>query len=881
MTRGSWLTVLGMALPPIALAAATGHSTTQPADRGTPRFEAVQPELFGDSGGQPNLWADVDGDGDADLFVGFRGRPNRLYLNEAGRFRDVAAQVGLADEVETRAAAWGDFDADGDPDLYVGFADGKTPARVYRNDGAGTRFTDVAKELGIELAGVSRQPAWIDYDGDGDIDLYAAFRDKPNRLFRNDGGRFADVSKDAGIDDPRKTVGAVWWDFDRDGDLDVFVANQEGDANGFFRNANGRFTDAAAELGVDAAGRPKDEGGVGPAVADYDLDGDLDLFVANYGPSVLYRNDEGRAFTAVTRELGVDVRTHVTTAAWGDVDADGWPDLYLAAFLADQPHYRDWLFRNGGSSGGAPPRFTEVLPDVLLERDATHGVQFVDFDRDGALDLSLTNNDPKGGHHLFRNVDAASARGLSVLVTDEHGHLTRAGAEVRLYAAGTRRLLASGLVDSGSGYCAQSAGPVFLGVPAGTSRADLEITIPARGARTVMTIGNLDPAAFRKTPVQAREALRTPPARDARKARAGLRRRESGCPDGLRRLRRGAHRLGGAALGGGRAEHRDRRIQDDEEHEDPDGQRRQRRHQPDGQQHGERAAQRQAECGAQVVGLAADELDARDGHQEGARAHHDGEGGAGIHAEDADEHHARRVEADAERHEGAEDEVACDADPELRAGERQRLASGREIEQLRHDDHGGAEQRRAHPDLHAAPREAGHDARAEPRAGAGRGNHQEQRAELDLDDGDEHERLDDGADRVAHVERAGNLLVRHELPRAVGRGRGCERADAERIEEVREEPDAEMPARGQNRFGCRVMAGGPLAARQGEPHDEVGERQCHEGGEQQRLGIHGMGSLEKRIGWRPRQPGHSTFGPARVEALDRPSWEMPPARPRL
>ncbi|MCA1585145.1 MAG: VCBS repeat-containing protein, partial [Acidobacteria bacterium] len=409
----------------------------------------------------------------------------------------------------TRAAAWGDFDADGDPDLYVGFADGKTRARFYRNDEKGTRFTDVATAIGIELAGVSRQPVWIDYDGDDDLDFFAAFRDKPNRLFRNTAGRFVDVSAESGIDDPRKTVGAVWWDFDQDGDLDVFVANQEGDANGFFRNTGGRFTDVAGQLGVDATGRPKDEGGVGPAVADYDLDGDLDLFVANYGKSALYRNDRGKAFTEVASAVGIDVRTHVTTAAWGDYDADGWVDLYLAGFLADQPHYRDWLFSNGSGKAGER-HFTDVLPEVLRTHDATHGVQFVDFDRDGALDLSLTNNDAKGGHYLLRNADVGSARGFSVRVTDAQGHFTRAGAEVRAYTPGTRRLLASGLVDSGSGYCAQSAGPVFLGVPPGTGRVDVEITLPAQGGRTTMTIGNLDSTAFKATQVEARVPVKPP-----------------------------------------------------------------------------------------------------------------------------------------------------------------------------------------------------------------------------------------------------------------------------------------------------------------------------------------------------------------------------------
>src|SRR5438132_7857147 len=119
-----------------------------------PHFELVQPELFGASGGQPNAWADFDNDGQLDEFVGFRGRPNRLYRQDHGRFRDVAADVGIADTVETRVAAWGDFDGDGHVDLYVGFAGG-APNKLYRNDGDGRHFTDVAPALGVNLTGIT------------------------------------------------------------------------------------------------------------------------------------------------------------------------------------------------------------------------------------------------------------------------------------------------------------------------------------------------------------------------------------------------------------------------------------------------------------------------------------------------------------------------------------------------------------------------------------------------------------------------------------------------------------------------------------------------------------------------------------------------------
>ena len=454
-----------------------------------PSFELIQPELFGAAGGQANAWADADGDGDLDYFVAFRGRPNRLYRNDQGAFRDVAAEVGVIDNVETRAAAWGDFDADGDPDLFIGFADPKVPAKVYRNDAKGTRFVDVAAQIGVNLNGVSRQPAWIDYDGDGDLDLFAAFRDVPNRLLRNDRGKFVDVTGAAGLGDPRKTVSAVWWDFDRDGDLDLFTANQEGEANGLYRQQHGRFEDVAVTMGVAGTPRPAADGGVGPSVADFDRDGDFDLFVANYGHSTLYRNDGGAKFTEVSAGRGIDLNGHGVTSGWGDLDNDGLPDLYIANFIAGQPLYRDALFINAANA------FVESLPSLILKHDATHGVQFIDFDQDGRLDLALTNNDPDGGGHpLLRNTSTMRGRSIAVEVTDPNARRSRAGSEVRAYRAGTRQLLSSALVDSGSGYCSQSDVPVHLGIGADwTGKIDLEVVTLLGNERKASVVRGIDP----------------------------------------------------------------------------------------------------------------------------------------------------------------------------------------------------------------------------------------------------------------------------------------------------------------------------------------------------------------------------------------------------
>jgi hypothetical protein len=168
-----------------------------------PGFEPVQPELFAAAGGQPNCSADYNNDGGPDLFVGFNADfPNRLYRNDGGKFVEVGADLKLGDLPDTRAAGWGDFNADGNPDLYVGFSRrAATAKKLYRNDGHG-KFADIAKDLGVDVKGETRQISWIDFDNDGRLDLFVAFREAPNMLFRNEGNRFIDVAKDMGVDDP-------------------------------------------------------------------------------------------------------------------------------------------------------------------------------------------------------------------------------------------------------------------------------------------------------------------------------------------------------------------------------------------------------------------------------------------------------------------------------------------------------------------------------------------------------------------------------------------------------------------------------------------------------------------------------------------------------
>ena len=456
-----------------------------------PRFEPMQRDVLGAGNTLTNAFADYDNDGDVDLFVGFNGTANRLYRNDRGVFTDVAAPAGVADARATRSAAWADYDRDGDPDLMLGFAPGPASVlKLYRNDNG--RFEDVTVAAGLsrDSAGV-RQFSWIDFDNDNDLDLFVALRDRPNAMYRNDGGRFTDIAASIGLADSRRSVGAVWFDYEEDGDLDLYVANQDGDRNGLFRNAGGRFTDVADSAGVAWGGRTPNEptnGTVRPCAADVDGDGHLDLFAANYGRDglLLYRGN-GR-FEDVSKAWGVDASARYDACAFSDFDHDGRIDLYVNGTITGGISYRDVLYRNTGS------RFIEVTPDSIAALQADHGVQWADIDNDGDEDLSLTGQRSDGMHLIFRNMldPAKAARSIAVHVVDSTGRSTRAGAEVRVFARGTRRLITMRLVDTGSGYNAQNDMPVRIGLPS-TDPVDVEISWPANGRRVTSLIAGTTP----------------------------------------------------------------------------------------------------------------------------------------------------------------------------------------------------------------------------------------------------------------------------------------------------------------------------------------------------------------------------------------------------
>ena len=487
MTRLTTLTLAG----PFTLAAALV------AQSATPLFTSVQPELLAVPNSYSNAWGDFDNDDDLDLAVSLGTGEVRLYRNDAGLLVSVGARLGMpqAGSHELRGLSWGDFDGDGDIDLLGGSTPTDKLTVVLRNDG-GKKFVDVAAEIGLTIPGRSaRQTNWIDYDNDGDLDVYATDRAGENKLFQNTGGKFNQVFAGVGPTDPRPTVGACWLDSDNDGDLDLFLANQAGAADALWQNDGTSFTDIAKRAGVAGPPRTKAEGGVGCAIGDYDNDGRLDIFVPNYGHNQLYRNNGDGTFTDVAPKAGLAVENHAVGSDWGDVDNDGDLDLSVISYVGEPGAQTplNALFRNDGAAG-----FVNVLGKESPLNVADHASQFVDYDNDGAIDLSVTDGyGPQGGHFVFKNAltPAAKARSLSVLVLDAVGRHTRFGAEVRLFDQ-SGRILAARQVLTGGGYNSQRAAPVHFGL-AKLETVRVDVTFMSKSGRKTQSLPKVNPADFR------------------------------------------------------------------------------------------------------------------------------------------------------------------------------------------------------------------------------------------------------------------------------------------------------------------------------------------------------------------------------------------------
>ena len=391
---------------------------------------------------------DFNNDGFPDVFITCVGQ-NRLFRNTGkGAFIDVTRASGLGGrEAFSTSAMWLDFDRDGRLDLFV---------CNY------VRWT-AAHDVFCSLDG--KQKSYCTPE---------AYRGETCWLYRNRGnGTFEDVTATCGIfDSSSKSLGVALIDYDQDGWPDIFVANDT-QPNKLYRNLrNGRFRDVALEAGVALSDDGKARAGMGVDAADFDGSGRPGLAVTNFDNEMigLYRPQTGGAFTDIATRSGVGVAS-LTRLGFGcvfaDLDLDGGLDLIVANGHIDETvrnirgnvgyAQAPLLFLNQGNA-----TFRDVASlagSAFAQSRVGRGLAVGDFDRDGDVDVLMTTNN--GPAVLFRNDQAAGNRSVRFRLIGTQSNRDAIGATVRIFHGGTGQ---SRVVRSGSSYLSQSELPVTFGV---------------------------------------------------------------------------------------------------------------------------------------------------------------------------------------------------------------------------------------------------------------------------------------------------------------------------------------------------------------------------------------------------------------------------------
>jgi enediyne biosynthesis protein E4 len=451
-------------------------------------------------------WADFDEDGHLDMYVtktapavgGGAAPLNILYHNQGdGTFADVtdftAFSTSSPGGQNSRAAVWGDYDRDGDLDLFVANGAGdylfsnrglQTSDRSFSwVDRINERINDIGQPIGIERTFRSTSAAWGDYDNDGDLDLYVGKNNLENLLYQNNDVHRQDdlrslFSLDSSLDtgDWRDTENVTWIDYDIDGDLDLYVVNRE-QRNSLYRNDGSGLEFIEVACAITVANR---EIGRAAAWGDFDNDGDPDLYLANVGANALYRNEGADLFVDIATSAGVrQIQSDWLTsdAAWADYDGDGWLDLYLANGGMEQSQV-DHLLGNNGDATFSDVTNLAGLPTAPSSHTA---VAWGDYDGDGTPDLYLADGTADQGDRLFRNnaptesfmtVQLLSRSTLSVVPGEVRLLI---GTRVRLLRQSTGQLLASRQTFPRAGGL-----ELIFGTPSVAGPYSLQVFFPGR-----------------------------------------------------------------------------------------------------------------------------------------------------------------------------------------------------------------------------------------------------------------------------------------------------------------------------------------------------------------------------------------------------------------
>lgn len=359
-------------------------------------FTDVAPSLGVNNNGaaQGCIFIDVNNDGFLDIYVLNNNTTNKLYINNGGAaFTESASTWGLASSFPGRGTSFADYNNDGYPDIVVG--NWQTAIVLYKN--LGTSFIDDAAASGVALMSWGGSTSWLDFNKDGKIDFAFGNDGVPyhyNYFFKNlDLTHFTNVAYPIGLTDSLSTLTISSADYDNDGDLDIFFGSQTtmpavGTGVLYRNNGDGTFTDVSVASGLITFSYSW-----GAAWGDYNNDGYMDLALANTNfNSQLFRNNGNGTFTEVTDSLGISDCASSYSCGWADVDNDGDLDLYFARGL----NTPDKLFRNDGTI------FSNIATTAGTA-DTRHSscITWGDYNNDGFLDLYLNNNGYE--NRLYKN----------------------------------------------------------------------------------------------------------------------------------------------------------------------------------------------------------------------------------------------------------------------------------------------------------------------------------------------------------------------------------------------------------------------------------------------------------------------------------------------
>jgi len=338
-------------------------------------------------------WVDINNDNLIDLFISngkAGGQNNMLYINQGnGAFNAVLNDPIVLDNKPSDGATFADCDNDGDLDAYVVNWYNEDNL-FYTNDGNGN-FTQMIAGAVADSNGYSETAAWGDYDNDGLLDLYVtrsgpSAATKRNLLFHNDGGNsFTKIATGDLVTNAFTSRSVNWTDIDDDGMLDIFVTN-EGNSNTnenlYRNNGGGNFTRITTGDLLNNGGKT-----MSSSWADYDNDGDLDVYLANdQSNNALFRNDGNLVFTKMATDPVSNTNSHSFSSAWSDIDNDGDLDLFVTnTYNTTSDLLNNFLYINNGNG-----TFTKNETDVVTtDQSWSYGCAFGDYDNDGFEDLAV------------------------------------------------------------------------------------------------------------------------------------------------------------------------------------------------------------------------------------------------------------------------------------------------------------------------------------------------------------------------------------------------------------------------------------------------------------------------------------------------------------